>query len=149
MSPDLAHLQGLWTDAYLTHKAVRRQRLGAGESMAPLQTARRRACAAPPAEPRLPTAPPRPSLPQGSAELRVEQRGGGEGFGKGHKVALPFGEALARMAAGDASLYLTTQVRRAVGAAGRRVGGRGSQRWRCGRGGSGGSGDGTGRRHAA
>lgn len=47
---------------------------------------------------------------QGVAQLQVEQRGSeAEGFGKGHKVPLPFGEMLRRMAGGDTSLYLTTQ----------------------------------------
>lgn len=50
-------------------------------------------------------------LLQGDAQLEVEQRGStAEGFGKGHRIPLSFGEALRRMAAGDASLYLTTQV---------------------------------------
>lgn len=39
-----------------------------------------------------------------------QRRRAGEGFGKGHRIPLRFGEALRRMAAGDASLYLTTQV---------------------------------------
>ena len=39
-----------------------------------------------------------------------QRRSAGEGFGKGHRVPLSFGETLRRMAAGDASLYLTTQV---------------------------------------
>jgi hypothetical protein len=47
----------------------------------------------------------------GGAQLEVEQqRAVGEGFGKGHRIPLAFGEVLRRMAAGDASLYLTTQV---------------------------------------
>lgn len=49
-------------------------------------------------------------LEQGAAQVQVEQRGSaGEGFGKGRKIELSFGEALRRMAGGDASLYLTTQ----------------------------------------
>ncbi|PRW60895.1 ion channel [Chlorella sorokiniana] len=47
----------------------------------------------------------------GGAQLEVEQqRAVGEGFGKGHRIPLAFGEVLRRMAAGDASLYLTTQA---------------------------------------
>lgn len=71
----------------------------------------------------LPSAANRPLAVQGEAELEVEQRrSAGEGFGKGHRIPLAFGEALRRMAGGDASLYITTQVgagrARLLGAAG-------------------------------
>ena len=50
---------------------------------------------------------------QGGAAVEVEQRGSGtDGFGRGPDthVPLPFGAVVRRCAAGDASLYLTTQV---------------------------------------
>lgn len=45
--------------------------------------------------------------------MEVERRGSAaEGFGKGDtRVPMTFGEVLRRAAAGDASLYLTTQAR--------------------------------------
>lgn len=47
---------------------------------------------------------------QGDVVLEVEERKStSEGFGKGRKVRMTFGECLRRMAAGDATLYLTTQ----------------------------------------
>jgi hypothetical protein len=46
----------------------------------------------------------------GEAPLRVEKREGtNEGFGKGKKVPISFGEFLQRMDQGDDTLYLTTQ----------------------------------------
>lgn len=111
MSPDLAHLPGLWTDAYLTAAAVRARWawLGSEHQAGSVCCL---ACSSLPAS-HLPPAPMhRCHQPQGGARVEVEQRGGGagEGFGKGHKAALSFGEALRRMAAGDSSLYLTTQA---------------------------------------
>lgn len=128
LSSDLSHLRDLWTDEHLIAAAVRQQcAVEQGCFLLWLAwlpahsrpTARylTLACLACP-----PILAPQPDrghslslspkrLLQGDAQLEVEQRGStAEGFGKGHRIPLSFGEALRRMAAGDASLYLTTQV---------------------------------------
>lgn len=49
-------------------------------------------------------------LCQGSAEVLVEQRGGvKEGFGKGRKVHMTFGQLIEQLRQSSDSLYLTTQ----------------------------------------
>lgn len=49
-------------------------------------------------------------LCQGSAEVLVEQRGGTkEGFGKGRKVHMTFGQLIEQLRQGSDALYLTTQ----------------------------------------
>lgn len=98
VTPDLAHLQGLWTDAYLTQTAVG----GCAAEGACLFLPRHAGTN--------PFAAAAAAAMQGAAQVQVEQRGGAEEvFGKGRKIELSFGEALRRMGAGDASLYLTTQ----------------------------------------
>jgi hypothetical protein len=57
--------------------------------------------------------------------VQVEFRSGaGEGYGKGRKREMRFGELVDRLAAGDSDLYLTTQE---VGAPGVLA----SERWRA------------------
>lgn len=47
---------------------------------------------------------------QGGADVSVERRGGpAEGYGRGDKVRMPFGDFVRRAAAGDERLYLTAQ----------------------------------------
>ena len=49
-------------------------------------------------------------VPQGSAEVLVEQRGGQtEGFGKGRKIHMSFGQLVDQLHIGSTLLYLTTQ----------------------------------------
>lgn len=104
-SPDLAHLKDLWNDGYLTRVAVRSH----GRSHpCGTEPPRQWLCICCPLASLLPLL---VSALQGMAQLEVEQRGSeAEGFGKGRRIPLRFGEAVARMARGDASLYLTTQA---------------------------------------
>ncbi len=46
---------------------------------------------------------------QGDAVVDVEQRSGQQGFGRGTKTSMTFREFVKRAAAGDASVYLSTQ----------------------------------------